>query len=235
MRRARAIAAATFLSISLGAILAACPARDLTINITETGVASILTACRGFQRSCSAAGSCADDQLLCELVDGECVLRNRCHIGDNSHVTWGNTGKKEGKLLLLSLDGEHLGDASPCFGFDASTCIGDRGCFADKLNDKLDQAIKGGLTFDGFTEQDDALLTFAIFESSDGDEPACDPDRLVACAGLAPPLGGGDFDITCASCQDSSHFALGHDNGPCPTTKTECFLERCERLIRLGK
>lgn len=232
MKRAARAAAIGVLVVSAGALGIACPARDLTIHVSDTGVSTILTSCRGFQKACSAPASCADDPLICEVKDGECVLRNRCHLGDKTHPGWKPAGMKEGRLVLVSIEGAQIGDASPCFRFDPSSCLGDRGCFADELNKKLDQMIQGGLTFDGFVAQEDALLTFAIFDASGSGEAACDPDRLVTCAGLAPPLGGGDYDITCASCQDSSHFALGNDNGPCPTSKDECFLERCDRIVR---
>lgn len=235
MKRALHLGATLAASLCLALFLAACPAVELTIRVTETGVSSILTSCRGFQRACSSPGACADDPQLCQLVDGQCVLRSRCHLGDTSHVGWSPTGKKEGKLLLLAIDDAKLAQESPCFAVNPALCLGDRSCLADQLNEALDTAVQGGLTFDGFTEPDDALLVFAFFEAGGAGETACDPERLVACAGLAPPLGGGDYDVTCASCQDSSHFAIGHDNGPCPTSKDECFLERCERLLKASK
>lgn len=223
------------LALGLGVSLAACPSRDLTIRVSDTGVASLFTACRGFQKACSNPNSCSedsDDQVLCELVGDECVLRNRCHLGDKTRPPWSPLGRKSGRLLLVSTEDAALADMSPCFAFDVKPCLGDRGCLASELNSLLDGAIKNGLTFDGFDAQEDGLVTLALFEEDALGDPACDPNRLVACAGLAPPLGGGDFDITCASCQDGSHFALGSNNGPCPTDKNECFLQRCERFLR---
>lgn len=228
-------AASLSLALFLGALGLACPAYDLTIRISDNGVANILAACRGFQKLCSSLNDCKEDPLSCEIQGGKCILRNRCQIGDQNHPGWTTGGKKAGRLILLSIEGTRLGDASPCFGFDPSICSGNRGCFADLLNQSLDQMIKNGLSFDGFNEQEDVLLSLAIFDAEGQAGADCDPDRLLACAGLAPPLGGGDYDITCASCQNGSHFSLGRDNGPCPISQQECFLQRCDRLLRASK
>ena len=66
---------------------------------------------------------------------------------------------------------------------------------------------------------------------------AREPERiadLVACAGLEPPLGGGIFDISCASCQGGSRSAPGPDNGPCPQPGGVCFLHDCEAILQMN-
>lgn len=233
MKPASRITASFFLALFLGVLGLACPTSDLSIRISDTGVATVLAACRGFQSLCSTLNDCKLDPLSCEVQNGQCVLRNRCHLGDASHPAWTIPGKKSGRLFLVSVEGTRLGDASPCFTFDFSACAGgNRGCLAELLNQSFDQIIKHGLSFDGFDDPDEVLLSLAIFDTEAPDAPACDPDRLIACAGLAPPLGGGDYDITCASCQDGSHFSLGRDNGPCPVSSKDCFLRRCDALLR---
>lgn len=225
MNRARAALFAIAIAI------AGCPPRDLILRVSETGISAILTSCRGVQKTCMAPGACVTDPQVCEMANGACVLRGRCHIGDAAHPAFDPTTLKEAKLVLFDLKDDRIAAESPCVVFDPSKCLVDRACLAAQINDLLDKAIPSGLTFGGFQAQEDALLTLAIYEPSMG-VPLCDLDRLVGCASFAPPLGGGDYDITCASCQDSVHFAIGPDNGPCPTTKDECFLQRCDRMLR---
>ncbi len=213
----------------------ACPDQTLTIRISETGMATVLAACRGFQKLCKTLDDCKEDPLSCALQNGQCVLRNRCRLGDDTHPGWTALGKKAAQFFLVSIEGARIADKTRCFSFDSSGCMGDRACFADLLNRQLDELLKSGMSFDGFNEPGEVLLGLAVFDAEGESEPSCHPDKLITCAGLAPPLGGGDYDITCASCQDGSHFSLGRDNGPCPIGQGQCFLKRCDQWLRASK
>jgi hypothetical protein len=109
------------------------------------------------------------------------------------------------------------------------------------LNDRLTAAVPNGLTYSGLQSPDGALLAMAFFEPrvvaptcaslGDGGADLCDQANLVACAGLAAPIGGQTYDITCASCQDSVHDSFGPNTGPCFTEGSECFLESCSDAL----
>jgi hypothetical protein len=156
------------------------------------------------------------------------------------------------RLIVISAtaDAIEIKKASPCVPLNLRPCIADPtglfGC-ADAPADAstcitgaVAQAVQGalgnGLTFDGFQSPDDVALVAAFFHKP-GNEASCEatvlvrPDdcgteNLVAVAGLAAPIGGTTFDITCASCQGGSHGSLGGDNQPCPVTQDLCFLQR---------
>jgi hypothetical protein len=102
------------------------------------------------------------------------------------------------------------------------------------LNQQLDGAIPNGLGFDGLRAPEEAELLLAFYQPINptaGDIPCADAN-LIACAGLAPPLGGGDFDITCASCQGGPRASPGRDNTPCPNPNPDrmCFLQACDLI-----
>ena len=95
-------------------------------------------------------------------------------------------------------------------------------CMAESINQQLDGAIAKGLGFDGLQNPDDVELFMAFYQQQefleDPEEtlPSCRRVDLVACAGLAPPLGGGEYDMSCASCQDGLRNPQSRNNGPVP-------------------
>jgi hypothetical protein len=134
--------------------------------------------------------------------------------------------------LLTPGDGT-VRDASKCMNI--SPCFDPRfhnSCLADALNQELDGAIPGGLGFDGLRDPAEVQLILAIYQPVDPTvtDRTCAPNDLVACAGLAEPLGGGSFDISCASCQGGSRTPPGRDNTPCSAPRT-CFLRTCSMLL----
>src|SRR4030095_4530471 len=107
---------------------------------------------------------------------------------------------------------------------------------AEGLNQQLDGAIANGLGFDGLKNPDDVVLFLAVYQQqeflidTEEGQPSCRRVDLVACAGLAPPLGGGEYDMSCASCQDGARNPPSRNNGPCPRDGTgSCFLEKCDK------
>ena len=102
------------------------------------------------------------------------------------------------------------------------------------LNQQLDGAIAKGLGFDGLQNPDDVELFMAFYQQQDfledpeETQPSCRRVDLVACAGLAPPLGGGEYDMSCASCQDGVKNPQSRNNGPCPKSANSCFLDTCD-------
>lgn len=228
---ARRCAAASIFAAALGASGLACPSRDLSVVITQQGVATLVGACELFQGACASLQGC-NANTLCDVVPGpppQCQIHNVCRLGGPDHAAWIPGAPKHAKLFLLDLEHEeHAGD-SKCVEIDTD-CESDLGCMAGKFGDALDEAFPHGLTFDGFEDPADGLLVLAVYEPKDGVEP-CALDTLVACAGLAEPLRGGPYNITCASCQGGLHTSLGNDTGPCPVSPGECFLERCAMML----
>jgi hypothetical protein len=110
---------------------------------------------------------------------------------------------------------------------------------ANDINQQLDGAMPNGLGFDGLKNAEDAQLILAFYQPSATEgSVGCHRADLAACAGLAAPLGGGAYDITCASCLGGSRTAAGTNNGPCPralvSEDTHCFLQLCDKLLAEG-
>jgi hypothetical protein len=149
-------------------------------------------------------------------------------------------GATEARLFLISPGDNRVQDASKCMSLH--TC-GDGGrtttssaCMTGDLNQQLDGAMPNGLGFDGLKSPEEAQLILAFYQPTDTSEApgGCHRTDLFACAGLAAPLGGGAFDISCASCQGGSRTAPGNDNGPCPkgtATVGSCFLKFCDKVL----
>jgi hypothetical protein len=124
----------------------------------------------------------------------------------------------------------------PCFDGGRSG-IGTAECLASDLNQQLDGAMPGGLGYDGLKNPEEAHLVMAFYQPTTSSEGSgeCRRIDMVACAGLAAPLGGGAYDISCASCQGGQKTTLGSDTGPCPRDQTKtnssCFLQYCDELL----
>jgi hypothetical protein len=109
-------------------------------------------------------------------------------------------------------------------------------CTASDLNQQLDGAMPNGVGFDGLRNPEEALVILAFYQPADSSEEGggCHRADLFACAGLAAPLGGGAYDISCASCEGGTRTAPGNDNGPCPKSLEKdnvCFLQTCNDIL----
>ena len=145
----------------------------------------------------------------------------------------------EARLFLISPGDKRVQAASKCMRlhpcYDGGRSNRDD-CLASDLNQQLDGAMPAGLGFDGLKNPDDAQLVLAFYQPTDSSEEngGCHRADIVACAGLAAPLGGGAYDISCASCQYGQKTTVGSDTGPCPrpTSSTEsCFLWYCNDVL----
>jgi hypothetical protein len=144
----------------------------------------------------------------------------------------------QAKLFLVTPADDSIRDTSKCMTLlpcaDGGRLVN---CLAENLNQQLDGALPQGLGFDGLSNPDDVQLVLAFYQPIDAATvSSCNRADLVACAGLAPPLGGGNYDISCASCQGGPKNAPGPDNGPCPKPKSTsgksyCFLEACNDIL----
>ncbi len=147
----------------------------------------------------------------------------------------------QARLFLVTPADNRIRDASKCMTLPQCHASGRTTCLADELNQQLDGAIANGLGFDDLKNPDDVVLFLAFYQQQDfqpqdaTEEPSqssCRRVDLVACAGLAPPLGGGEYDMSCASCQDGSRNPQSRNNGPCPKdSNTSCFLEKCDSWL----
>jgi len=241
--------------------VAGCPLREKDIRITETGMNWLLSACPkggspmpippppggggfggggpgggaggfgGTFGGSSGGGNPPDPNL--------CVLEDRYPASFNGRPT-------EARLFLVSQpDPAYPGrgrvqDASKCMSLHPCGDGGKGGpsgqCIASDLNQQLDGAMPNGLGFDGLKNPEEAQLIMAFYQPADTSDQGggCHRADLFACAGLAAPLGGGAYDISCGSCQGGNRTAPGSDTGPCPKGPAmtySCFLKVCDELL----
>lgn len=254
-------AACLGLCLLLGGVGLACPAKDLKIEITETGMGVFTVACLNLDKVCSAIANPTDcsENLTCTWDDESktCRPENRCGRADGSSAA----GVKllAIRVLLVGQNPLELRARSRCVPLlkagDAACAplsLKDRAaeraaCAATAMNEAIDNAIRGGLTYDGFEDQSDAFPVMALYRLSKLPDACgeglgkaacaradleCPVDDLVACAGLAVPVNRDTFDLTCASCEGGPRFSIGSDTGPCPRAGAECFLNGCEAALR---
>jgi hypothetical protein len=235
----------------LALVVTGCPLRDKEIRITDDGVRWVRTACepsRGgpFPPSGSGGsgpggpGGGSGPGGGFPPPPGGGYDPNACVVADRyySPTFWG--GAAEARLFLVSPAERRVQDASKCMSLRPCLDGGQFGpvadCMASDLNQQLDGAMPNGLGFEGLKNPEEAQLILAIYQPSPSEGAGgCHRTDLVACAGLAAPLGGGAYDITCASCQGGSRTAPGSNNGPCPrelvAERTSCFLQVCDDLL----
>jgi hypothetical protein len=246
------LAVAAFFAALLGAALAACPSRDLQVQITTAGANTLVVACESFRAACEPDAGCHLNHFLCDQV--KCTLKDACEARTEAgpNPSWRPEQSMGFKLLLLqaSIDSVTIENESPCFPLNLRPCIfdpipdsgcADSGvntdeCITQAISAAVDNALAGGLTFPGFTSTDNVALVAGFYHKPGAeqrcdsnlpmDPTACDNANLMAVAGLAAPIGSNLFDITCASCQGGTHGSYGGDNAPCPVTKNACFLQR---------
>jgi hypothetical protein len=220
------------LTVSLvGATLLAsgCPAREQQILITPGGVQSLTAACnrpclRGVEEVDAGAAA------ISPVCPGSCGLAG--------HLPPEFRQPTQARLFIVTPADNRVRDASKCMTLPGCRESGRAACLAGGLNQQLDGAIAKGLGFDGLQNPDDVELFLAFYQQQDfleepeESQPACRRVDLVACAGLAPPLGGGEYDMSCASCQDGPRNPQSRDNGPCPRdNNTSCFLQKCDSWL----
>jgi hypothetical protein len=208
--------------------LAGCPPRDTTIRISARGVSYLTQSCACAKDGADAGTSDAS------LPDTACG----CEVGD--HIVPEKGAPLQARLYVATVSDFRIRDGSKCMTLSpcgrGGLANAPTACLAKTLNQALDGALPNGLTFDGLKSPVDVLLFMGIYQPDPDstDAESCSLGRLVACAGLSEPLGGGDFDISCASCQGGGRGAAGRDNGPCPRDprdKTSCFLQTCYGVL----
>jgi hypothetical protein len=192
-----------------------CPPHEARLSITSDGIQTLIAACRPCAR---LADGGADPNCACALT-------GRPPPDIVSGV--------QARLFLVTPSDQAVRDASKCMTLLPCSDGGrPANCLAESLNQQLDGAIPRGLGFDGLQNPDDVLLMLAFYDSVDPMSTAsCARTDLVACAGMRPPLGGGNYDISCASCQGGPKNAPGPDNGPCPKPRNSCFLDECDSIL----
>lgn len=237
--------AAAFL-VLLGAAGPSCPSRDIEVQVTSDGVDTIIVACESFSSACADVLSCRKNQFLCNQKT--CTLKDVCEVSGNP--PWAPEQAMGMMLLVLDTSGPTLAveASSACVPLNLRPCIYDASsangcptpvadptaCFTAGLGQAVESALGSGLGFSGFTSTDGIALVAAFFHKA-ADNVSCEspglvnPDdclspELIAVAGLGTPIGSSTLDITCASCQGSTHASSGPDNGPCPVTADQCFL-----------
>jgi hypothetical protein len=212
-----------------GALAAAgCPDRQATLSITQDGILVLGTACK----PCAPRAEEGGIEPACA-----CILPN--HPPPELERR-----PMQARLFLVTPSDEKVRDASKCMTLlpcaDAGRPTEAASCLAASVNQQLDGALPQGLTFDDLQNPDEVQLIMAFYQAVDSANVAsCNRADLVACAGLAPPLGGGNYDISCASCQGGPKSAPGPDNGPCPRPNPRpdagrlsgCFLENCDDIL----
>jgi hypothetical protein len=255
IRAAQRLLAAGALAVALGIAGAGCPSRALSVEISTDGAGTVSLACESFRDACGTPKACARNPLVCLSDGASCKLRNGCDLPGNPE--WAPTLTMGLSLALVEATGKGLAlrRRSACVPLNFRRCVKDptglvgcpdgaadlEGCVTSTLVAAVDDALGAGLTFDGFESPDEVILT-ALFFHKPGDEASCDPavtvspedctaGSLVAAAGMAAPLGKSTYDITCASCQSGPHGSLGRDNGACPVTGQQCFLQRIADLL----
>jgi hypothetical protein len=237
------VAAAALIATGAGAVGSACAPRDLTVEVTNDGTDTLVTACETFPNACTkTAGMCDANKLLCDSTT--CMLNDACQVGTNPQ--WNPELTMGVQLLLLQVTPDTVTVANQgtprCVPLNLRRCIYDakgvhgcetpvpdpKGCITDALAVAVGTALGSGLSFPGFTSTDGVALALAFYRKA-GDEMSCDEmvlvnptdcqvENLTAVAGLSDLSGGSTYDITCASCQNGTHAAFGPDNASCPST-----------------
>jgi hypothetical protein len=251
--------AASLTAVGLGAVGAACPSRNLDIQVDSNGLVTVLAACDAISHICDGKVSDTCDHIFCEwipdprspLMRGTCQIKSPCTLSlPEVHQYESNTATAL-QLILLSADPAQLQAGGPCMCFDENDFVcpdtGPDGggsatdCWSASINARLAAGIPNGLTFGGFSSPDQGVLAMAWFQPpirgatcadfADSGASLCVEQNMVACAGLGAPPGDATYDITCASCQGGVHSAIGNDNGPCLTAPDVCFLQTCAAAL----
>lgn len=203
-----------------------CPAREQQVLITSDGAQLLATVCA---RPClrPVEEQDAGTGVAPQVCPGSCGLAG--------HLPPDFSEPSQARLFVVTPGDKRVRDASKCMTLPA---YHGPARFAEALNQQLDGAIANGLGFDGLQNPDDVVLVLAFYQQEDfqpanGEEalPSCRRVDLVACAGLSPPLGGGSYDMSCASCQDGARNPTSRNNGPCPRDEHPCFLDACNSWL----
>jgi hypothetical protein len=215
LRVARALPPFVFTAL----VIAGCPPRDTTLMISPGGVLTLSNACKPCGRT----------------EDGGIEPACACTIGTREPPDLDRRAL-QARLFLITPADQMVRDSSKCMTLlpcqDAGPATD---CLAERLNQQLDGALPQGLGFDGLQNPDDVQLVLAFYQPLDlSSVSSCNRADLVACAGLAPPLGGGTYDISCASCQGGPKSVAGADNEPCPRPKNSCFLDACNSVLAMN-
>jgi len=236
--------------LASGMVGLGCPAKEERIQITVEGIAQLRGACGN---TCAPAGEQPNEQQClakgkpCVFDPDEqaCRRMDACRLAGHPPPNL----RSDAQIRLVLVDPDRIkirakSACTPLFPCDQVDQQNQGKCLADGINQALDGAMPSGLTYDDLEDPSVVLPVLAIYQSPRGDGDAgasdgspCAITNLIACAGLAAPVGGdGTYDLTCAACQDGPPGGFGVDNGPCPremagTKTTACFLEGCAKLL----
>jgi hypothetical protein len=239
-KAARAAPLAALVWLALSAM--GCPSRETDIRISPKGISWLTTACMPCGSPVPIPPSRTDHDGSRPPPPGFPPLQDPvCACALPDHYPPGPFGRSvtEARLFLVTPGDNRIQDASKCMTLhpcgDGGRLGSSHDCMSSDLNQQLDGAMPRGLGFDGLKNPEDTHLILALYQPTESStEGTCSRTNLFACAGLAPPLGGGNYDITCASCQGGSRTAAGPDNGPCPRDQAQrgsCFLQQCDALL----
>ena len=184
----RALAAA--FAVLLGVTGVACPSRDLQVQITSDGAATLVTGCESFRAACATLDACRKNRFLCDQTT--CALRTVCTVGTNPDWTPDLPMGMRVLLLQVTPDSVSIQSASACIPLNLRPCIldptGKNGCkciqnplgpqtcsdptgdaayacVRDTLAQAMQQAIGTG-SFSGFTNPDNVTLVAAFYQAS---------------------------------------------------------------------
>ena len=183
--------------------VAACPSRDLDVQVTTDGAGTLVLACESFRNACATQAACERNRFLC--TQDTCQLRQVCH--QDQSPDWAPEQAMGMRLLLLQLGAGPLTikNASACVPVNLRPCILDvtgkvgcpciqsplgtrictdpsgenaLSCIRDTLTLAVQAAIGSGISFSGFTSTDNVALVAAFYEKPSGEAP-CDAGVLV--------------------------------------------------------
>jgi hypothetical protein len=251
------------LCLLLGAAGLSCPAKDLSLEVTDTGMAVLAVACRNFDKACGLI----TDRLACR-ADLTCRWdpnARACRLVDNCDGAGGSSeapsklravqvllvGQNPGKIRAMSRCVPLLPSLDPACAESLEILDKQRiTCAAGAMNRAIGNAMRAGLTYDGFEDPSDAFPVLAVYNLSElpsacaegldkvgcaKADLACPVEDLLGCAGLAVPINSEKYDVTCASCQGGPRFSVGYDTGPCPPVDGQCFFNGCAKAIGEAK
>jgi hypothetical protein len=205
----RHLASAALSTAAVFLCAAGCGPRDLAVVVSATGMGNILEACK----SPSATSKCfLPGNSMISASTLTTALQARLFLADP-------TGGVRATSACFQLLPSSVNAATDPGGWAAG--------MARELNQELEGALPNGLTYPGLNDPSQVILTLALYQPKD-DTGQCEHDALIACAGFEQPLAGGDYDISCASCQSGFVGAIG---AHCPTAGTDCFFEECARVV----
>lgn len=166
-------------TLLLAQLSGGCEPESLSVRVSRSGAQRVLQSCEPAADACATH---AELNPLTNVLDGTTL-----------------------EVALVTSSGE-IKQRSSCVRTALSPQPTE---LATLLNDALDRAIPGGITFTDFEKESDATLV-ALLYASDADTVSCDADRLVGCAtfGLVA-AGSSSYDVQCSACAGGARTGSG--------------------------